>query len=108
MTVKGKIRPLRDVVFIQGMEFDTQKTAAGLVLLKDDGKVTGIRPRWGQVWAVGPDQKEIHVGEWVLIEHGRWTRTVEVEQDDGNVLEVRMVDNNAIMAVSESVPEGTV
>lgn len=108
MTIKGKIKPLRDVVFIKGMEFDIQKTTAGLVLLKDDGKVTGIRPRWGQVWAVGPEQEQVNVGEWVLVEHGRWTRTVEVEQEDGTVLEVRMVDNNAIMAVSETLPEGTV
>lgn len=108
MKVKGKIKPLRDVVFIKGMEFDSQTTTAGLFILKDDGKVTGIRPRWGQVWAIGPEQREINVGDWVLVEHGRWTRTVEVEQDDGSILEVRMVDNNAIMAVSESLPEGTV
>jgi len=108
MKVKGTLKPLRDLVFIKGMEFDIQTTVAGLVIPKDDGKVTGIRPRWGQVWAIGPEQREISVGEWVLVEHGRWTRTVEVEQDDGTVLEVRMVDNNAIMAVSETLPEGTV
>ncbi len=108
MKVKGTIKPLRNVVFIKGMEFEAQKTTAGIFIPKDDGKVTGIRPRWGQVWAIGPDQREISVGEWVLVEHGRWTRTVEVEQDDGTVLEVRMVDNNAIMAVSETLPEGTV
>ena len=108
MKIKGKVKPLRDLVFIKGMEFDAQKTASGLFIPKDDGKVQGIRPRWGQVWAVGPEQTDIKIGEWVLVEHGRWTRTVEVEQDDGTVLEVRMVDNNAIMAVSESLPEGTV
>jgi len=108
MKVTGKIRPLRDVVFIVGMDFDAQKTASGLFIPKDDGKVVGIRPRWGKVWAVGPDQTELKIGEWVLVEHGRWTRTVEVEQDNGTVLEVRMVDNNAIMAVSETMPEGTV
>lgn len=108
MKIKGNLKPLRDLVFIKGMEFDIQTTVAGLVIPKDDGKVTGIRPRWGQVWAIGPEQTEIKIGEWVLVEHGRWTRTVEVEQDDGTVLEVRMVDNNAIMAVSETLPEGTV
>ena len=108
MKIKGKVKPLRDLVFIKGMEFDAQKTASGLFIPKDDGKVQGIRPRWGQVWAVGPEQTDIKIGEWVLVEHGRWTRTVEVEQDDGTVLEVRMVDNNAIMAVSETLPEGTV
>lgn len=108
MKIKGIVRPLRDVVFIKHMDFESQKTINGLILPKDDGKVTGIRPRWGQIWAIGPDQTELKVGEWVLVEHGRWTRTVEVEQEDGSVLEVRMVDNNAIMAVSETLPEGTV
>jgi co-chaperonin GroES (HSP10) len=108
MKVIGKIKPLRDLVFIQGMNFDSARTSSGLLIPKDDGKVTGIHPRWGQVWAIGPEQQEVKVGEWVLVEHGRWTRTVEVEQDDGTVLEVRMVDNNAIMAVSETLPEGTV
>lgn len=108
MKVKGKIKPLRDLVFIKGMEFDIQTTLSGLIIPKDDGKVTGIHPRWGQVWAIGPDQTELKIGEWVLVEHGRWTRTVEVEQEDGSILEVRMVDNNAIIAVSETLPEGTV
>ncbi len=107
MKVKGKIKPLRDLVFIKNMNFDEQRTSSGIFIPRDDGKVNGIRPRWGQVWAIGPEQKEIKIGEWVLIEHGRWTRTVEVEQEDGSILEVRMVDNNAIMAVSETLPEGT-
>ena len=108
MKVTGKIKPLRDVVFIQDMNFDSQTTNAGIFIPKDDGRVSGIHPRWGKVWATGPEQTELKIGEWVLVEHGRWTRTVEVEQDDGTVLEVRMVDNNAIMAVSETLPEGTV
>ncbi len=108
MKVRGIVKPLRDLVFVKDMDFDAQKTINGIFIPKDDGKVQGIRPRWGQVWAVGPDQHELSIGDWVLVEHGRWTRTVEVEQDDGTVLEVRMVDNNAIMAVSETLPEGTV
>ena len=108
MKIKGKVKPLRDLVFIKDMQFDIQKTQSELLIPKDDGKVQGIRPRWGQIWAIGPDQTQVTIGEWVLVEHGRWTRTVEVEQEDGTVLEVRMVDNNAILAVSESMPEGTV
>jgi co-chaperonin GroES (HSP10) len=90
------------------MNFDSVKTSSGIILPKDDGKVTGIHPRWGRVWAIGPEQKDLKIGEWVLIEHGRWTRTVEFEQEDGSVIEVRMVDNNAVMAVSETLPDGTV
>jgi hypothetical protein len=69
----------------------------------DNGKSEGIHPRWGKVWAIGPEQTDVAVGEWVLIEHGRWTRTVDVADGD-SVLEVRMVDNNAILAVSDEPP----
>ena len=44
------------------------------------------------------------IGEWILVEHGRWTRTIEVEQDDGSVLEVRMVDGDAIMMSTDDRP----
>lgn len=104
MKVTGKIKPLRDVVFVQDMNFDSYKTASGLFIPKDDGKVGGIHPRWGKVWAIGPEQKDVEIGEWVLIEHGRWTRTVEVEQNDGSILEVRMIDNAAIILASQLTP----
>lgn len=107
MKVRGKIQPLRDCVFVSDMNFDTVKTASGIIIPKDDGKVNGIHPRWGKVWAIGPDQKDLKVGDWVLIEHGRWTRTVEFEDEEGHVIEVRMVDNNAIMLASDNLPEGT-
>ena len=59
MKVKGKVKPLRDLVFIKSMDFESQVTINGIFIPKDDGKVTGIRPRWGQVWAVGPDQTRL-------------------------------------------------
>ena len=104
MKVKGNIKPLADKVFVSEMEFGMQKTSSGLFIPGDDGKTQGIHPRWGQVWAIGPEQQDIKVGEWVLIEHGRWTRTMEYENEDGSVTEIRMVDNDAIMLTSDSRP----
>ena len=104
MKVKGKVKPLRDRIFVSDMEFGMEKTSSGLYIPSADGKTQGIMPRWGKVWAVGDEQKDIKVGEWVLIEHGRWTRTVEIETEDGGVVEVRMVDNNAIMLQSDEKP----
>jgi len=40
----------------------------------------------------------------VCVEHGRWTRTVEIELDSGEVLESRMVDNDAIMMTANEKP----
>lgn len=104
MKVKGKIRPLADKVFVSDMEFGMQRSAAGLYIPGDDGKTQGIHPRWGRVWAIGDEQQDVKVGDWVLIEHGRWTRTVKYENDDGSEIEVRMVDNDAIMLIADEKP----
>jgi co-chaperonin GroES (HSP10) len=104
MTVRGKILPLGAKVLISDMEFGMAKTSSGLYIPSQDGKTTGIKPRWGKVYAIGPDQQDVKVGEWILVEHGRWTRTIEVEEEDGTKLEVRMVDNDAIMMISDEIP----
>jgi co-chaperonin GroES (HSP10) len=102
--IKGTIKPLRDRVFVSNMEFGAQVTKGGLFVPSANGKSQGITPRWGKVWAIGPDQKDVKVGEWIMIEHGRWTRTVPFENDDGSVTEIRMVDSSAIIMVSEEEP----
>jgi co-chaperonin GroES (HSP10) len=105
MVTKGKIRPIRDHIIISDMEFGMQKTATGILIHSDNGKSSGVKPRWGRVWAVGPEQTEVKVGEWIMIEHGRWTRTFEVEQDDGSVLELRRVDNSAVLMSADERPD---
>ena len=104
-TIKGILAPLRDKVFLSDINFEEETSAGGIVLASDNGKGQGIKPRWGRVWAVGPEQQDVDIGEWILVEHGRWTRTIEVEQDNGSVLEVRMVDGDAIMMSADDKPE---
>jgi co-chaperonin GroES (HSP10) len=104
MKVKGKVVPIRDHVLVSDMEFGEQVTASGIVIKSDNGKSAGVKPRWGRVWAVGPEQKEVTVGDWICIEHGRWTRTIEVEQEDGSILELRRVETAAIMMSADERP----
>lgn len=102
--VKGKIIPLRDNVLVSDMNFAEQKTASGIIIRSDNGKTEGIKPRWGQVWAIGPDQQDVKVGDWICVEHGRWTRGITVENQDGTEVIVRMVDNDCIMLQSNERP----
>lgn len=108
MKVIGKIVPIRDKVLVSDMNFDSQKTLSGIIIPSDNGKVRGIHPRWAKVFAVGPEQQEVKVGEWILIEHGRWTRGIEYEIDDDEILELRMVDNAAILMSADEPPEDAV
>lgn len=104
MKITGTINPLRDKIFVVEMDFGMQKTGAGVIVPSDDGKTSGIHPRWAQVWAIGPKQKDVVVGDWVLVEHGRWTRGIKVEQEDGSTITVRMVENDSILLISDERP----
>lgn len=96
-------RALRDDVIVEEMAFKERKLQSGIILLDDDGKGHGIRPRWGKVFAIGPNQKDVTQGQWIMVEHGRWTRGVKIA--DGNEETViRKVDNKDILLVSDDDP----
>ena len=101
---KHQIKPLNDSVIVTDMTFDERFTTSGIVLLNDNGKSTGIRPRWGQVYAVGPDQQDVQVGQWVCVAHGRWTRGIEVEDETGKKT-LRRVDPKDLLIVSDEQPQ---
>ena len=100
---RDKLRPLGKSVIVSDMNFEERISTGGIIIMTDNGKSTGIRPRWGQVYAVGAKQTDVQVGQWVLIAHGRWTRGMLVEKDSVKE-EVRMVDEKDILLVSDVEP----
>jgi co-chaperonin GroES (HSP10) len=103
--ITGKLIPIRDNVLITDMEFGEEKTKGGIIIQSLDGKSEGIKHRWGRVWAIGPEQQDVKVGEWILLEHGRWTRGVTVVEADGTEIIIRRADLKAILAVADEKPE---
>lgn len=98
-----QVKPLRDHVLVKEMNFEGRTLSSGIVLLNDNGKSDGIRPRWGQVYATGPDQKEVQVGQWICVAHGRWTRGVDIEDETGKKT-IRRIDHKDILLVSDEEP----
>ena len=96
-----KIEALKDNVIVTEMNFSGRTLSSGIVLLNDDGKSQGIRPRWGCVYAVGPDQQDVKPGDWICVAHGRWTRGVEIEDAEGNKRTIRRIDPKDILLVSD-------
>lgn len=104
--LKATLKPIRKNVIVSDMYFGEQKTKAGLIITSDDGTTRGIYPRWARVHAKGPENTEDYqIGDWVLIEHGRWTRSVQIDEGSGEK-ELRMIDVDAILMWSDSKPEG--
>jgi hypothetical protein len=99
----SQLRALHDSVLITEMSFNERISGSGIIIPVDDGKNSGIRPRWGQVFAIGPEQQDVKIGQWILVAHGRWTRGITIENSDGTHV-VRRVDNNDILLVSDTQP----
>lgn len=105
--VKGKLKPISNRVIVSNMHFGEQKTASGLILTSDDGDSRGIYPRWGQVHAKGPANDDSYeIGDWVLVEHGRWTRGIDIDEGNGEEVTLRMVEAESILAFSNEKPDG--
>jgi len=98
-----KIRALHDWVIVSDMDFGEMVTSSGLVIQSDNAKAHGIKPRWGKVYCIGPDQKDVKVGDWILVEHGRWTRAMHINDGEREV-KVHRVEVKSIMAQSDERP----
>lgn len=97
------IRAILDHVIVTDMDFSGRQLSSGIFLLSDDGKSEGIRPRWGKVYKVGPDQHDVKVGQWVYVEHGRWSRGIELDIN-GEIFAARRIDPKCIIFTSDDAP----
>ena len=98
--LREQIKALHKHVLVCDMAFDVKITRGGIWTPNDNGTGLGIRPRWGKVYAVGHEQTDVKVGQWVLVEHGRWTRGLEIEDEEGEKT-IRRIDPECIIMVSD-------
>ena len=102
--IKGKLNPIKNRVIVSNMHFGEQVSRGGIILTDDNGSTRGIYPRWGQVHAKGPENTDDYtVGDWILVEHGRWTRGVDMDEGEGEIT-LRMVEAESIMGWSKEKP----
>lgn len=99
-----KVRPLPQDILVIDMDMGEMKTESGIIVQSDDGKSHGVKPRWAKVYKVGNAVKEdVKVGQWVLIDHGRWTRKIKIDDGEG-VKEVQKIEVKSILAISNDKP----
>ena len=101
------IDPLPNDILVHNM--DTGEGTYGkskIIISSSDKSAThGIRPRWAQIYKIGSRVDYTKVGDWVLIDHGRWSYGRTVTHDDGSTSYVQKADPNGIMIVTEHEPE---
>ena len=98
--VTGTFKPLHAGVLVRQMKFDQITTKGGIIIPGDDGELRGIHPRWAEVIAVGREQDDVQVGQWVLVAHGRWSRGFTLNGEES-----RTVDPKDILGISDTPPD---
>lgn len=99
-----KFRTIGDRVIGRMIDgFGEKVSAGGIITQEKDGDAKSIRPRWFEVTHVGPGNEDFAVGEYVLVEHGRWTRGFKANPTDDYKL--YMLDLEKILCASDSLPE---
>lgn len=102
--VEGDLEPLSENVLVTNLESGERVTNFGLIIPDDDGGDRGIRPRWCQVYRIGSEVWEVSEGQWILVDHGRWSRGVKLIKNDGTEPVIRMVDRKDILLVGDERP----
>ena len=101
---KIKVRALSKDILVIDMDMGDMTTSSGIVIQSDNGKAHGVKPRWAKVYKVGSEVDiDVKVGQWVLIEHGRWTRKINIDDGEG-VKDFQKVEIKSIMAVADERP----
>lgn len=95
------IQACKGKVIVSHLDKGEQVLKSGIILADDNGKTEGIHSRWAKVYSVGEDVTDIQVGEWILVEHGRWSRTIQVDNIDLNLVDYP----NGVLAASPHRPE---
>jgi hypothetical protein len=99
-----KVRALPKDILVTDMDMGEQVTSSGLVIQSDDGKAHGVKPRWARVYKIGKDcNVNVKEGQWVLIEHGRWTRKIKIDDGEGEK-EFQKIEVKSIIAVADEKP----
>ncbi len=79
---------------------DYKKTQGGTFIADKDATPEAIRPRWFQVYSVGPKVDWIKKDEYVLVSHGRWSNALRVNDDT----KVWLLDNEECLITSDTNP----
>ncbi len=77
-----------------------KKSKSGLLVADKEMTTGAIKPRWFEITSVGEKIDWCKEGDYILVDHGRWTRGVEIDGE-----KVFMVDNKDCLAISHERPE---
>ena len=91
ITENKMIKAMPNKILVYMLEKPGDYNHAGGILIADkDADVFGIRFRWFKVFSVGDKIDWIKEGEYVLVDHGRWSNGLSVDDYEEKALLTQM------------------
>ncbi|MEM5878078.1 MAG: hypothetical protein QXF12_04320 [Candidatus Aenigmatarchaeota archaeon] len=99
--------PLPNDILVYNMEKGYRRSKnSGLLFLDDSSfRIENIKHRWCQVYKVGSNIDFVKEGEWILVEHGRWTVGFKFVDKNLGEIYVQKIDKEAILLVANEYLE---
>jgi hypothetical protein len=100
----------KDTLYIEMLAVGENITKAGIVIPTEKMDAFGhfVKPRWAKVIFKADNLTDFEVGDWVLIQHGKWSSSIKalingVEKTIWYVSD-KSVKEQSIIAVSKKMP----
>jgi hypothetical protein len=98
------LTPLRDKIIGKMIDqFGIKQTTGGLFVSEVAGSEVSVRPRWFLITHVGPDQEDVSVGDYALVDNGRWTKGIDFYGTGLNEDRIFYLDNKGIMGIADTL-----
>lgn len=87
------------------MDTDGERVHKGIIIPAEGSTSRGIHARWCKIFKIGSEVTDVKEGQWVYVEHGRWTYAIDIKDETGEKMNVWVLDPEAIMVVADAKPE---
>ena len=106
----GFFNPPVDAIYVVNLEKGEFTTESGIIVLDDQMKERGIKPRWAQIWKVGTKwQDDFEKGQWILLEHGNWSNIMTLSKANGDTIDMQIIEDKSIkrgaLCIQDEMPE---
>lgn len=78
--VPNELECLPNSFYVECLEIGEKKTKSGFIIPTEKMDAYGhfVRPRWARVLFKAKDFKDVEIGDWVLLSHGRWSSSIVI------------------------------
>ena len=108
--IPNEIKCLDNTLYVENMEYGERTLKSGLLIPIETMDYQGhfVRPRWAKILYKAENIKNVNVGDWVLINHGHWSSSIncKIKGENKTIWYISPKSyKEGFLAVTHKIPE---